>query len=357
MTKPSLLIVGYYHLEDGFLACSNYLKNDYDIYFFPLSHYHDSKYDIRSELVQYINGDQCEHYECGLKPHNNPINVVLIWHFKYFIENHARLNIFVNIKNEVKHDVLYLGYNWDPQPPEKGLELMKILFIRLLDYYLTCDGREISILKDMGEYNYVYCPSGYDPTITHYIEDNSYECDISIVCTNLYYDYDLFPLECVRVHRGSLVDLVYAHRSEFKFHIYGPSELGEKYPECYRGYIKYNECPRVFSNSKINLCIHATSHNNYGTYSYFSERLPQILGSRGLLYCDTVYEYLLKPDLNYILADDIDPLGQIRNIINNYHHLKYCQIKDNGYELATKHLTWNNMRQKISLINERKYIN
>ena len=161
---------------------------------------------------------------------------------------------------------------------------------------------------------------------------------------------DIFPKKHVRLHRKDIVDILYSNRNSIRFHIYGPPKLYDLYPECYRGFVKYEDCPKVFSNSKISLCIHATSFNNYGKYLYFSERLPQILASYGLLYTDTIYDGLLVPDMNYILADPINPLEQINNIIKSYNSHKYQQIKKNGYETAIKYMTWNNMLDKIDYI-------
>jgi hypothetical protein len=354
LIKRKLLIVGYYHLADGFRTCANYLKKEYDVYFFPLLHYHDSRYDVKNELIRYINGQPCEHYECGLVAGGPPIDVVLIWQFKYFIESHERLDMLISIKNQVNHAVTYMAFNWDPMPPQGNIDPLKLTLIRLMNCYLTGDGREIRHLRQIdGQYNYMYCPSGFDPLVTYYTNDPSRRCDVSIVCTNLYTDYQVFPKRDVRVHRKDLVDLLYAHRQEIKFHIYGPEEFQSMYPDCYRGYIEYAECPKVFSNSKINLCIHATSFNNDGNYIYFSERLPQIMGSRGLVYCDTEYDHLLIPGVNYVLADPSDHLKQIKEILANYETSKYRLIKERGYELALKSLTWDVMRGKIRMVDNR----
>lgn len=326
-SKRKLLIIGYYHLADGFRTCANYLEKDYDVYFFPLLHYRDRNYDVDSELIHYIKGEPCEHYECGLKPLQGQIEIVLIWQINYFIESHEQLNTLVTMKNEIKHKAIYMAFNWDPMPPCEPYSELRINFIRLLNCYLTGDGREIKYLREQGQYNYLYCPSGFDPLVTYYTRDPSHACDVSIVCTNLYTDTTLFPKQSVRVHRKDLVDLLYTHRTELIFHIYGPKEFESMYPDCYRGYIDYKECPKVFSNSKINLCLHATSFNNDGQHIYFSERLPQIMGSRGLVYCETPYDYLLKPNVNYILADSVNPLGQIKDIIKNYESFKYRSIK------------------------------
>jgi hypothetical protein len=98
------------------------------------------------------------------------------------------------------------------------------------------------------------------------------------------------------------------------------------------------------------LCLHAVSYNSQGNCIYFSERLPQILGSHGLLYCETEYKHLLESNLNYILLDILDPISQIKEIIQNYNNLKYQEIIENGHQLAIKYFTWDNIRRKLNYL-------
>ena len=255
----------------------------------------------------------------------------------------------IQIKNQVPPTIKFIGYSWDPLLfNERHCEL-KIKMIRELDNYVTGDATEIRLLQQQGLNNILYAPSGFDPKVTYYVKDDNYECDVSIVCTNLYDDVKMFPLEDVRLNRKVLVDLLYQERATIKFHVYGPNFLSQLYPDCYRGFVTYANSARVFANSKINLCLHAVSFNSLNDQLYFSERLPQILGAKGLLYCETLYSTLLIPNVNYILADLIDPIGQIKTILQNYTQAYYTNIKNNGYQLAINHLTWDNLRQAIKM--------
>jgi len=349
-SKKTLLVVGYYHLADGFRTCANYLSKDYNILFFPLLYYQNNKLDVVGDLSKYINGEKLNKYECGLVPNRKRIDIIFLWYHAYFTHDQSRIAQFVQIKNKIPRDVKFIGYNWDPMPPKEIPTPSKLFLISMLNCYITGDSREISCLKNQGFSNIEYGPSGFDPSVTYYIEDENYKCDVSIVCTNLYVDYNMFPLESVRLNRKKIVDLIYENRKDIKFYIYGPEFLSQMYPDCYRGYITYANCPKVFANSKINLCMHAVSDNSKGDELYFSERLPQILGSRGLLYCETEYKYLLQPGLNYIMADINDPIGQIMEIIKNYETEKYQEIIENGYQLAVKYLTWDNIRRKLKFL-------
>ena len=336
--KRNLLILGYNALADGFLACSNYLKKDYHITFFPLLHYHNHQLEVRGPLIQKIK--------------EQAIDVILLWHFTYFYHNQSRIDDLQAIKTHTSSRIQWIIYNWDPMPPKEVIDPLKVMLLSMVSGYLTCDSYEIQCFESYRFNHIAYCPSGFDPSITYPMPSIEHQCDVSIICTTLYNDYQRFPLDYVRLNRKHLMDLIYQHRHELNFHIYGPQELGTLYPECYRGFITYKECPKVFFNSKVNLCIHAVSYNSLNDQLYFSERLPQILGSRGLLYCETEYEYLLLPGLHYVLADPVDPISQIKNIIQSHSDEYYQTMIEAGYQVAIRSLTWDNLRLKLNHITQ-----
>lgn len=346
--KKTILIVGYYHLADGFKTCANYLSKDYNVEFFPLLAYHNYKLNVRDNLINVINGrlpidklDYDIHTNSGYKA-----DIVLLWYHSYFSCDDERLQLFEQVRLHSHKDAKFIGYSWDPITAEESLLCTKSKFIKLLDYYLTGDHAEILKYQQCGGTNINYCPSGFDPAVSKHIKDPRYECDVSIICSTLYDNHKLFPLESTRLNRKVLVDLLYENRHVIKFHIYGPQFLSKLYPDCYRGFIAYSDCSYVFSNSKINLCIHAVSYNSEGDNLYFSERLPQILGSKGLLYCETEYKKHLIPNEHYVLADNVDPIRQIKHILANYEN--YRNLIDKGHEFALQSLTWDCFRQKIN---------
>ena len=361
--KPTLLIVGYNNLADGFRTCANYLEKDYEVLFFPLLRYQHLGLSAVHDLPKYINGRRLPNYVEGLVPNSKKIDVVFIWYLNYFTQSWSRLDDFILLKRDCHACAKFIGYSWDPLIPpviKDEINPIRCQLIGLLYAYIGGDGRELRHLRPSGFDHVYYGPSGFDPNVTYPQPnpelDSPYRCDISIVCTNLYGDPKQFPLECVRLNRKRLIDLIYEHRTDFVFHVYGPEFLGALYPDCYKGYIPYTECPKVFSNSRINLCIHAVSYNNDiesdGESLYFSERLPQILGSRGLLYCETDYSpsTLLRPGHNYVLADPEDPISQLRNILDHYEEETYQRIIEEGHALAQKYLTWNTLRQRLKAI-------
>jgi hypothetical protein len=329
----SLLIIGYNSLKDGFLTCANYFSHDYEVSFFPLLYYKNNNLDIVKELINCINA--------------KPIDYVFLWYHEYFASSWATIDQFYQIKRSCPQ-TRFIGYNWDPLI-RMEISIQKLQLIRLLDHYISGDGKELKQLSSYGYNNIAYGASGFDPKFSYQgSPDPNYTCDVSIVCTNLYNDTNMFPPHYNRLNRKFVVDTIYNCRKLIKFHIYGPPSLQILYPECYKGSIDYNDCYKVFSNSRINLCIHVVSYNNNGSQIYFSERLVQILGCRGLLYCETNYNHLLLPGVNYILADPIDPCGQILHILRNYDN--YQNIRNNGYDLALKSLTWDSLRATLGQI-------
>lgn len=340
MTLPKLLLVGYFHLLDGFQTCANFLQNYYQIIFFPLSKFVQDNYDIVAEFNKVIT----EH----------DIDVVLLWNLSYFYSHWKPCKQLFTIKQRCFSKVKFIGYNWDPLLGD--LTPLRLAVIKLLYKYYTGDGLEIKLLTQspINLNNIIYAPSGFDPLISYCQPHPSnehftspYQCQVSIICTNLYDDTKQFPLNNVRLNRKHLVDAIYSDET-INFHIYGPEFLRKLYPRAYKGSISYQDCPKVFSNSMINLCIHAVSYHNYNDYLYFSERLPQILGCKSLLYCETDYQNTwIKPDVHYILADTENPVQQIKHLINTYYDDYVQSIINNGYQLAKTTLTWDNMAKII----------
>ena len=79
---------------------------------------------------------------------------------------------------------------------------------------------------------------------------------------------------------------------------------------------------------------------------YFSERVPQILGSKGLLMTNSQLSYILKKDIDYIQINKENFLDEIKNILNNNN--KYNYIRQNGYEKALKYYKWDKWAEIIN---------
>jgi len=343
--KFNLLIIGYCKLDDGFLYASKALEQlNYNIHFFPYFNYILDKIDNKDNILQdYII--------------QNDINICLWWNNSikstsiYNIINN-KLNNNYGIENaKIKH----YFFNWDPFLYnyqkynsliwEERINERKNIY-PLMDHVFSCFEKEVNYFKNY--LNISYLAPGFDPSISYYYMDTDYECDISIVCTNLYDNLEEFPNEATNITRFEIVNKLYENRNKIKFHIYGPEKFAEIYPECYKGFISYKDCYKVFSNSKINLSIHPIIHelnNICSNKEYFSERVPQILGCQGLLMTNSNFSHILKNNIDYIYIDkqtDINILDIIYYIIDPKNKLECDKIRENGYKKAIEHYQWYN---------------
>jgi hypothetical protein len=336
----NLLIIGYCHLEDGFLYASNALeKLNYKIFFFPYLSYIMDKIVDRDELLTiYIK--------------SNNINICLWWNNSIKYEN------YYTVINKLK-DIHIKNYffNWDPflYNYKKYNSIIwkeriedKEKIYPLMNHVFSCFEKEISYFKNIIQISYV--PPGFDKNISKYIFDKDYECDISIICTNFYSNKNEFLDETTNITRYEIVNKLYENRSKFKFHIYGPENFKNIYPECYKGFIKYQECNKVFSNSKINLSIHPLIYelNNLNSKEeYFSERVPQILGSKGLLMTNSYFSDKLISNKDYIyINNDMDWYSKILDIIENSD--SYDNIRNNGFNKGILYYQWDNWANNLS---------
>jgi hypothetical protein len=337
----NLLIIGYCNLEDGFLYGSKALERlNYKIFFFPyLSYLMDKIENVDDILIEKIQSLE--------------IDICLWWSNSVKYENYKKILKNINVKNYF--------FNWDPFLYDyekyncfywKELIENKKLFYPLMDHIFSCFEKEINYFKN--NLSISYLSPGFDKSISTYVYDEKYECDVSIVCTNLYNNSLEFPLDSSNITRYEIVKKLYNNRDKIKFHIYGPEHFKESYPECYKGFISYNNCYKVFSNSKINLSIHPLVkelNDKNSNQEYFSERVPQILGCGGLLVTNSYLTHKLTPDLDYIYIDEnIDWFNLFIEIINNNNN--YNNIRKNGYNKGIKYYQWDTWAESIDKIIE-----
>lgn len=345
MNYNKILIIGYCYLKDGFQYASKSLQNlGYDIYFFPYFTYILDKIElniINDKLINFII--------------ENNINICLWWNNR--ITYNSIKYVILSLKENLNQILKHYFYNWDPylysnHPYWNDIIEERKLIYSLMDHTFSCFENEIKFIYNSKNANISYNPPGFSPSVSKYCTDENYICDVSIVCTNLYNDKNIYPENSSNLHRYEVIEKLYKIRSSIIFHIYGEENLRELYPDCYRGFIKYEECNKVFSNSKINLSLHclANSLHTFGesTEEYFSERVPQILGSKGLLVTNTYYNDLLKENIHYIYIQKENYLAKIFDILHNYSF--YETIKINGYNLAINNYTWDNWSSKINYL-------
>ena len=346
----NILLIGYCHLSDGFLYASKALEEfNHKIYFFPYLIY---KMDQNPNLIQDLKNSIVE----------NNIDICLWWNnsilfdeINEIIDFSKKINQTEENKNKQQFKIKHIFFNWDPFLYDfykynvsnywKPLIDKKKEVYRLMDMIFTCFEKEKQYFQSIPyKYKIYYNPPGFDKNASKYIYNENYTCDISFVLTNLYNNQQEFPQEATNLNRFTIVNKLYEKRDTIKFHIYGPENFKHIYPECYKGFIKYDDSHIIFSNSKINLSIHPIIHelnSENSSEEYFSERVPQILGCQGLLMTNSNFSNILKKDEDYLhIHEEMDYIGLIENILHNYDN--YKQIKINGYNKALLHYQWKN---------------
>lgn len=324
-----ICIIGYYHLADGYLACSkSFEKAGFEISFFPLITFRDIM--NLDAFFDFLNGKE---YPDAISPKGNP-DILLFWipvfHMKDFLKK---------LREQYKGKMFW--FNWDPCYINSDHHHWKNTVSCMLETYswfdhvFSVNPWEVNFLISRG-IDASHCYPGFNEDFSYPIEDDSYRCDVSAVITNLYVD-ELWDKSSQRINRKTLLDQIYADKS-IVLHIYGPEFLRQIYPDSYRGFLPYDRCHRIFSNSRINLCIHAISIDYY-----LSERAPQIIASGGLLFIDNQIGLGFLPDVDYVLTGP-DPYQQVKDLLEDENKRK--TIAKNGYE-KRKLLSWENFAEKL----------
>lgn len=345
-----ILFLGYYYYQDGYYSAGEHIRKDYDFAFFPFIKWLNKSRNI-SEVLDLINGTHNHKNLVNNYPQyfdTNPKNradIVIFWHNKPYIDTNE-MNI---LKKNTNQKTNFILVDWDSIVLNNNrwyIEIEKRMSgINFFDTIYVCSPSLVNCYKTNYKYdNIKHFYPGFNPKLSYYIKDSSYDCDVSIICTNLYEDLDYWST--TKISRKQLVDSIYKDKS-IKFHFYGPEKFKELYPDSYKGFITYNDCKKVFSNSKINLNISPVGDAvnceiNGVKKHYFSERCPQILGCKGLMMCETDLEPFLLNNKHYIMIDSIDDaIIKIKDVIRNNN--KYDVIRKNGYDYAINKLLWKNV--------------
>lgn len=328
-----ITIVGYHHLQDGFLGASKAFEQlGYVVDFFPLLSYKSDGLDedtIKKDLIGAING-HLNNVRYSTKVTEYESFVVLWWNFNVTED-------FVKTVKESTKSALHIFYSWDdPYSIEKAGSLNRKF--SYIDICFTCCAKSVDYYLLSGAKRAYYLPPGFDKNVHKYEKDDRFECDVSIVCTNLY-DFD----DKKHINRKKFLDDI-INDGTIDLHIYGNELFKDIYPDHYKGFINFKNSNKVFSNSKININTHIRKNGNM----YINERTCQILGSRGLLYIDDIngLDNVINRITECVVIDEDNHVKQIKDILNNYD--LYEKVKENGHQLALKHYTWNIFANNIN---------
>lgn len=297
------LIIGFYGFRDGYWAYGKYLKKKFDnVGFFPLVELRDRLLEKNEnfkvdDIKKVIEGklENKNLYSDNLIIQDAKYNNIIISH------NNDFLNIFkvgednffdkmIEWKEELNFKLFQI--NWDPDTKNlnwEGIEKFDKSFCSYPNYLV--------------HKNCFLFSAGFCKETSFYKELEEYKCDVSFVGTNLYES----GWENDTLTRRKILDKIY-QKKDISLHVYGPEFLKELYPESYKGFISYDDCYKVFSNSRINLNISPINNIEYEGKYYYSERMPQIFGCDGIMMSNNDYGNMLEKNVEYLYLDDIDKL-------------------------------------------------
>ena len=344
----SILIIGYYNLADGFLyGAKEFIKKGYNVDFFPFLNWSNNNFDNSQILFEKIQNTKYE---------------LVIWWYSNCNTKNIELfnNISENYNITIKKTIIY---NWDPILYHcKDIVFWKnkiqsdnnIFEKKLCNEYHCVTPDQIIDTKNFNcEHNLPgfskelviekVTNNDFDGSWNSFNKNHSYMCDISFILTNLYCDENFSPTQFQLGNRKKIIDYFYEKRDKYIIHIYGPEQIGNLYPEIYKGYVKYEDCVNIFNKSKVNINYNISSFLNKQNMDYYSERLPQILGSGGLLISDCNYNSI-ENGVHHIKITN-DKFENLENIINNIND--YQHIRENGWKKAWESMSWEVWASKI----------
>lgn len=288
----NLLLFGCYGMCDGYSYCNYFKEYFLTVSFFPVyelndrlneNHQNFSLYDIDNIIKGDLNKN---YYTDRLINHNIKKDIIIILHNNEFIKNNIIIKHIIELKNIYQFKLLQI--NWDVSINELKINE---------NFDLSFNSNPNMILHNK---NALFFKSGFCIDKSYYKIDDNYKCDVSIICTNLYEGWE-------NNMRKNIVDLLYDN-NEIKFYIYGTNNIKNKYPNKYKGFINYDNCNLVFSNSTFNLNISPVNDITQFGYHYFSERLGQIIGCNSIMISNNDYKNMLIPNYHYIYIKNIEDL-------------------------------------------------
>lgn len=271
-----ILIVGFYEFSDGYYALGEILGKYCKLKFFALLDWRDR---VREGGER---GNDLERVVGEFEP-----DFLLVWHNFEFVERFEIEEVGFVLKDylrkvNVKKICLNwdLGYGYDVEREGGVLGLFELVFGVCPRY--------------VGVGNYVFYNQGFNERVSYRsVKDREFVCDVSFVGTNLYDDYGN-NREC---SRRKVLDALVKEGGEISCFVYGTENVGREYPENYKGYVKYDDCHKVFSNSLVTLNISPVNDEVGGgeTY-YYSERMAQIFGCDGVMVCNNDFGEFVPRD-------------------------------------------------------------
>jgi hypothetical protein len=231
---------------------------------------------------------------CSISP-----DVILFWAM-CFSQDHIAL-----LKESVPRATTFALFNWDDPFSLRNND--NVVLAQAMDVIFTCSRAAQSVYTDMGISNYYLLPGCRQQSKFQMPEQ--YSCDVSFILTNLYEDPVAYPGQ--RFSRSDIIQALYDD-NDIILHLYGPPQLGDRFPKSYQRHVDYDTSLEICHTSRVCISTHVVE-----SAGYLNERSVIILGIGGVLLMDSaVNASEVPPDCFYVLEPTPrDIVQQIKRIL------------------------------------------
>lgn len=321
----TILIVSYYELKESLASAAAELKKvgGYDICNYPLYQYYQDVNDRKPDCLEHAINFFAQ----------SDAKIVLFWYF-------GVPQFWIHALKQTLPKAYWIIYSWD-DPFTFYNDSQHIDKCKYFDLAITSCEDSIQNYLKYGCKDAIWQPPGFDPAIHYPLNfGENYLCDISLCCTSLYDNLNVYPNQ--KVPRRQIVDYLVKNFTPNQFHLYGPENFSKLYPLHYKGYLNYNETSVVFNKSRINITTHVVGKDS----GYLNERSILIAACGGLLVTDLSDIFINgKHCVSYSSLEEFEKV--IKKILLDYNAFK--AIKNNSLFYAFKKFTWKAWAKKIHI--------
>jgi spore maturation protein CgeB len=209
---------------------------------------------------------------------------------------------------------------------------------KLFDFVFVTSKKRLLDYQKNGPKAYYVPPASHEER-HFYDPDPEFKSDVSMAITN-FYDPDKFP---ALVSRLKIAQELCADK-DINFALYGPENLREQVPACYKGLLDQNISRKLFSSSKINM-----STSVIDAEGYMSDRVPFVTMSKGLLLMDPIEvsrSVFKHGESCFVIDRDKKITEQVKEILA-LPVLERDRIRANGQKIAIEKMTYSSWAKTI----------
>ena len=258
-----ILIISFYELKDYFLNIKkNFELHKFTVICYPLFRY---AYDKHDKLDNYK-----DHLNDFIKEMD--IDVILWW----FID--VPCDVFAYVRDCNKERIFIMHNSNDP------VNINEELFekARGFDIVVSTCGEQLYKIRSDVE-TVLFGPLSWDTDVFGRVgEGKGYDCDISFIVNDLFFDEKRFGDQIVK--QKKLIDdiILLCEEGGYKLNLYGSAIVKGMYPKYYKEMVGYGKLNNVFNRARINIVNSCSGKVNL----CIGEHVMNILGSGSLLLHD-----------------------------------------------------------------------